>query len=91
MIVMTDHDKFTTRLIGFGLAKKTHIAQHSRQGYHVRDFSPSSYDERQVQIAGHQSARRMLDTYAARPPAAVSHLGRQPGTGAVGKSGRFLE
>lgn len=53
MIVMTDHDKFTTRLIGFGLSEKdAHVLEHSRQGYHVRDFSPSSYDERQYGSPG---------------------------------------
>jgi hypothetical protein len=31
MIVMTDHDEFTTRQIGFGLSEKdTHVLEHSR-------------------------------------------------------------
>lgn len=51
--MITDPDEITTRLIGFWLSEKdTHVLEHSRLDYHVRDFSPNSYDERQYGSPG---------------------------------------
>ena len=66
-----------------------HVLQHSGDRFDVEDFTPYGYDERQVLLAGIQSAGRGPVAHAVRAVSRVPHVRGQPRFRRSRRAGRY--